>query len=172
MPSRKTIAQLGANRSNAQRRHGLYVRSAAGLKLRDLQLRQFVRRVRKVVPWLTDADTPTIRAWCQLELLSDAAYKILRERGIINQAGEPRRLLTDFRQLKAIQLLHAEKLGLTPASRVAIKAGLDNSAFDLAEDSAAEALAIADQRKSRGRRPSEPEPEEDDEDRDAALEVD
>lgn len=111
---------------------GLYVRSAAGLRLRDEKVRRLVRRMRVAMPWLEDADEPTARAWAQLEMLSDMAHTELRKRGILNSEGEPRRLLADFRQLRAAQLQYARELGMSPTSRAALKVAGTRAALDLA----------------------------------------
>lgn len=74
-----------------------------------------------------------MRAWCQLELLGDAAYMALRDKGITSDGVNPRRLLTDFRQLRLAQLIHANALGLTPLAREQIKGTRDANAFDIAK---------------------------------------
>jgi hypothetical protein len=77
---------------------GLYVRARNGLRLRDEKVRRLARSVRAALPWLTDADQPTVRGWSQLEVLADQAFAVLRVAGITSNGTEPRRLLTDFRQ--------------------------------------------------------------------------
>jgi hypothetical protein len=89
------------------------------------------------MPWIDDSDAPACRAWAQLEILSDQAYAVLRTVGILNREGEPRRLLTDIRQLRQAQLAYARELGMTPAARMAIKANGTNAALDLAAAMAA-----------------------------------
>jgi hypothetical protein len=112
---------------------GLYVRSASGLKLRDRKVQRLVRAMRVAMPWLEEADIPTCRAWAQLEILADIAYAMLTRIGIIsnNIKCEPRRLLTDYRQLRQAQLSYARELGMTPAARMAIKASGTRAALDL-----------------------------------------
>jgi len=51
--------------------------------------------------------------------------------GLLNAEGEPRRLLTDFRQLRQVQLSYERELGMTPAARMAIKASGTRAALDL-----------------------------------------
>jgi hypothetical protein len=113
---------------------GLYVRSASGLKLRDRKVQRLVRAMRVAMPWLEEADIPTCRAWAQLEILADIAYAMLTRIGIIsnNVKCEPRRLLKDYRQLRQAQLQYAKELGMTPAARMAIKAGGSRAPRDLA----------------------------------------
>jgi hypothetical protein len=66
---------------------GLYVRSAAGLRLRDERVRRLVRRMRIAMPCLEDSDEPTARAWAQIEVLSDMAHTTQRKEGIVNSDG-------------------------------------------------------------------------------------
>ena len=110
---------------------GLYVRSASGLKLRDRKVQRLVRAMRGAMPWIEESDVPACRAWAQLEILSDQAFAIVRTIGILNREGEPRRLLTDVRQLRQAQLAYARELGMTPAARMAIKANGTKAALDL-----------------------------------------
>jgi hypothetical protein len=123
-----------------RRRHaksGLYVRSINGLKLRDRKVQRLVRKMLNVMDWLEPADEPACRAWAQLEILADSAFIILQTIGIIDRAGNPKRLLTDFRQLRQAQLAYERELRMTPAARIAIKANSGHAPFDLAAKMAA-----------------------------------
>ena len=125
----------GSGHAPAKGKHAstsLYVRSAGGLKLRDEKTRRLVRRMRIAMPWLEDADEPTARGWAQIEIMADMAHQVLRTIGIINGKGDPRRLLSEFRQLRQAQLAYARELGMTPAARMAIKATGTRAAIDLA----------------------------------------
>jgi hypothetical protein len=114
---------MDANRpTRPYRRSGLYLRAAKELTARDRRVERLARRLHDAMPWLTVADRPAMKAWAQLELLADVAYSILHKDGILNAKGEPRRLVTDFRQLRQVQLQYMAALGLTPASRASIKA--------------------------------------------------
>jgi len=88
--------------------------------------------MRIAMPWLEDCDVPACRAWAQLEILADTAFAVLRKLFIINKEGEPRRLLTDFRQLRQAQLAYERELGMTPAARMGIRANGTRAVFDLA----------------------------------------
>ena len=100
--------------------------------MRDRKVQRLVRAMRRAMPWLEDSDVPACRAWAQLEILSDHAFSILRTIGIINRAGEPLRLLTDFRQLRLAQLQYARELGMTPAAMKLLRANSGRSTLDLA----------------------------------------
>jgi hypothetical protein len=111
---------------------GLYIRSAKGLAVRDRKVQRLVRKMLAVMPWLTESDVPTCRGWAQLEILGDHAFSILRTIGIIDRQGDPKRLLTDWRQLKLAQLAYAKELGMTPAAMKLLRANSGRAPFDLA----------------------------------------
>jgi hypothetical protein len=126
--------------------HGLRVRSADGLQLRDRKVQRLVRAMRVAMPWLEESDIPACRAWAQFEILSDRAYAILRSVGLTNRQGEPLRLLKDWRQLRQAQLQYANALGMTPAARLAIQVSGEGKAFDLAEQVTGAAIEISEAR--------------------------
>lgn len=111
---------------------GLYVRAAPGLKLRDKKVERLARKVRTVMPWLEPADWPIVRAWAEFEYLAGQVYAALRSYGAVNPHGEARRLLDDYRKLRLAQAIFARELGMTPASRMAIKAISGRAPLDLA----------------------------------------
>jgi hypothetical protein len=112
--------------------HGLYVKARNGLKLRSRKVRILVQKMRASMHWLEDSDLPACRAWAELEILGSTAFAELQMNGITNDAGEPRRLLTDYRQIRQAQLAYERELGMTPAARIAIKATGTRAALDLA----------------------------------------
>jgi len=121
--------------ANGQRRRhartGLYVKSASGMRVRDRRVRRLVERMRTEMPWLEASDLPACRAWAELEILGAHAFSELLGAGLLNGEGEPRRLLSDFRQLRQVQLAYARELGMTPAARIAIKATGTRATLDL-----------------------------------------
>jgi hypothetical protein len=110
---------------------GLYLKAEKGLRHRDKRVERLARKMRQVMPWIEDADRPACRAWAELEILAQTVYLALRERGVINEQGDARRLLDDYRKLRVAQIALSRELALTPASRIAIKAGKSESAVDL-----------------------------------------
>ncbi len=80
-------------------------------------MRRLVRKLRVEMPWIAQADLPACRAWAELEILGSRAFAELDANGITNEAGEPRRLLGEFRQLRQAQLAYERELELTPAAR-------------------------------------------------------
>jgi len=113
---------------------GLYVKSKNGIKLRDLAVRRLVRKLRIACPWLEDSDAPACRGWAQLEVLASKVYAELRDHGFLGAEGEPRKLLSEFRQIRQAQLSYERELGMTPAARMTIKASGTRAALDLAAE--------------------------------------
>jgi hypothetical protein len=74
--------------------------------------------MRQAMPWLEPSDWPTCRAWAELEFLAGQVYAALRALGVLNKAGEARRLLDDYRRLRQAQLQYATALGMSPAARI------------------------------------------------------
>jgi hypothetical protein len=111
---------------------GVYVKSANGLRLRHRKVRRLVEKMKAVMAWLEPSDVPAARAWAELEILGAIIFAELITNGIGNADGEPRRLLTEFRQLRQVQLAYERELGMTPAARMAIKANGTKAALDIA----------------------------------------
>ena len=113
-----------ADRGNQRAaKHSLYVKSPNGLRLRYRRIRRLVRKMQRVMPWLDPADDATCRAWAELEILGSYAFADLVKRGLTNEEGDPRRLLTEFRQIRQVQLAYERELGMTPSSRTALRVG-------------------------------------------------
>lgn len=110
---------------------GLYLKSADGLRIRHRKVRRLVQKMGALMPWLEPSDIPCARAWAELEILGANVFAELIRNGVSNYEGEPRRLLTELRQLRQTQLAYERELGLTPAARVAIKASGTKAALDL-----------------------------------------
>ena len=102
---------------------GLYVKAPNGMQLRHRRVRRLVNKAQAVLPWLGPADLPTLRGWAELEILGASVFALLITDGVINDDGEPRALLREFRQLRQAQLPYERELGMTPASRAAL--GID-----------------------------------------------
>jgi hypothetical protein len=90
---------------------------------RDQKVRRLTRKVRAALPWIQIADSAAVRAWAELEVLSQLAYQRLRESGIINDEGEPRALLDAYLRTRKAQLSFEKELGMTPRSRAEIASG-------------------------------------------------
>jgi hypothetical protein len=88
--------------------------------------------MRIAMHWLEPSDVPAARAWAEIEILAANVFAELTANGVMNAEGEPRRLLTELRQLRQVQLAYARELGMTPAARMAINANGTRAAVDLA----------------------------------------
>ena len=71
--------------------------------------------------WLTESDRPAARSWAELEIIGASVFGDLLTRGYVNEQGEPRKLLNDWRLLKQTQLAYERELGMTPAARAAMR---------------------------------------------------
>jgi phage terminase small subunit len=75
------------------------------------------------MPWIQELDIPTCLAWAELEVLAQRVYMELRDQGVINRKGDPRRrLLDDYRRLRSTQIVLSRELGMTPIARQTLKA--------------------------------------------------
>ncbi len=120
----------------AYTRTGMYARSESALQIRGRKVARLVRRLRIVAPWLEPSDESTMRAYCELEILSASIFASLATTGTtkITADGkdvEVRRLVDAHRQMKQAQLAYARELGLTPLARAALKVAGTKAAFDL-----------------------------------------
>jgi Phage terminase, small subunit len=134
-----TVATHDARMTSRQRRQrqlapirtGLYVRAANGRQLRDRSVQRLVAKVRAAMPWLTPADVPTARAWCELEVIARLVFAEMRTNGFTTGQGEPRRLLAEYRQLRTAQLAYARELGMTPNARASLRLNRQDPALTL-----------------------------------------
>ena len=127
-------SQARPGNSNAQK-HSLYA-TRTGYQRRARRVRKLVQRMYTLLPWLEESDRATARAWADLEYKVAAVSVYLEQQGIVNDKGEPRRILNDYRGLLSLQLQYAKELGLTPASRAALRVDAlrgDDLAQDLAQ---------------------------------------
>jgi hypothetical protein len=83
------------------------------------------------MPWLEPSDYPAVRAWAEMEYLSNQVYAALASMAFFNRQGEARRLLSEYRQLRATQVVLARELGMAPLSRATLKLTTTRSALDL-----------------------------------------
>jgi len=110
-----------------------------GPKLRSRRVRRLVNRLFDVLPWLTESDRPAARSWAELEFVGAAVFAEIMANGVTNGKGEARRLVSDWRQLKQVQLAYERELGMTPAARANL--GVDVARGEYYRDLAAEMQA-------------------------------
>ena len=106
------------NRSNVK--HDLYS-TKTGYALRSRRVRVLVRNLYAVIPWLCPSDMSVARAWADLEHKLSTVSADLDRRGLCNEAGEPRRLLSEYRGLLSLQLAYSNALGLNPTARAGLR---------------------------------------------------
>jgi len=109
---------------------GLHVRARAGLQLRDERVRRLKRKLYVLAPWLTEADDPMARRFCELQVLIEQVYAWIRATGVVSEAGEVKGPVDAHRRLTLAQAQIANALGLTPASRTQLKLS-SRGVFDL-----------------------------------------
>jgi hypothetical protein len=108
-----------------------YVRSAKGVRVRDLRTRRLARRILTAWPWLTDADKDLVRAFAQIQILADEAFAKIRAEGIVRPTtGQPHPLLSEFRALIRTEADLAGRLGLSPRDRAAMQASSTGAALE------------------------------------------
>jgi hypothetical protein len=103
-------------------KHGLFIKSPKGLKLRDRSVQRIVRQVRELCDWIKPCDVPLLRRWAELEIHALRIHAFLKLVGDVNQAGDPRSLLDAHRKIALAQASIGAQLGLSPASRRQLQA--------------------------------------------------
>jgi hypothetical protein len=114
-----TVMRRPGNQS--ARTHGFYSQDKNVLKLRARAVRRLVAAAYKVCPWLTDTDIHTVRSWAEVVKLKAAAFAALEKTGpfaVRDGDLQGRKLLSDYERLSKLELAYAERLGLTPTSRI------------------------------------------------------
>src|SRR6266851_3953732 len=102
---------------------GYYVKSPAGLKLRDRSVQRIVAQMREECGWIRACDLPLLRRWAELEIHATRLHAFLKMIGEVNSAtGEPRRLMDELRKVALAQAALGAHLRFSPASRAAVRA--------------------------------------------------
>jgi hypothetical protein len=114
----------------------LYARAKNVLRQNDRPVRALAAKVRKVLgDRIQPEDYPLVRRWCELEFLLSSAFTDIYNRGLVDKnTGEPRApgLTLIYARLLGEQRTIGAELGMSPRSRVAIKANGRRAPFDLA----------------------------------------
>jgi phage terminase small subunit len=134
--------------------HGLYARSPGALEIRGRKVARLMRRLRVVAPWIEPSDESTARAYCELEIMGAQIFAALSKMGdaVVRTSKdgkdlEVRKLVDAHRTMKLAQLAYARELGLTPASRLMIKANGTLAAFDLPAEMIANVNEVGENRR-------------------------
>ena len=105
---------------------GFYVKSPAGLKLRDRSVQRIVGQMRAECSWIRSCDLPLLRRWAELEIHATRLHAFLKIIGEVNSTtGEPRRLMDELRKVALAQAAIGAQLRFSPASRAAVRATTD-----------------------------------------------
>jgi phage terminase small subunit len=134
--------------------HGLYARSPGALEIRGRKVARLMRRLRVVAPWIEPSDESTARAYCELEIMGAQIFAALSKMGdaVVRTSKdgkdlEVRKLVDSHRTMKLAQLAYARELGLTPAARMAIKATVAHTPFDLPAEMIANVNEVGESRR-------------------------
>src|SRR5690348_3137238 len=101
---------------------------------------RLIAGVYAAMPQLRDEDLPTVRQWCELEVIRRACFAALcqvSEKGSIlsvvadGQEVQLRRLVHDHRQLCAAHLVYQRELMMTPAVRLQVQNKHGEQGYDL-----------------------------------------
>jgi hypothetical protein len=96
-------------------KHGLYA-TTRGLQLRNRRLRGHVSRLIKAHPELATKPKHLVRRYVEVDSLAAIVWNVLYDVGPLNDEGEPRRLLNDYRLLIVELRTLAQTLGLMEPS--------------------------------------------------------
>jgi phage terminase small subunit len=146
----------------------LYARARNVLRQNDRPVRALAARLRKVLgDRIQPEDYPLVRRWCELEFLLSAAFTEIYNRGLVDSAsGEPRApsLTLIYSRLLSEQRAIGAELGMSPKSRLAIKADSRRAPFDarfeITEEDAARVVEVAKNYADNGQRTHEGEKRE------------
>jgi len=108
-------------RSEAATKHGIY-RTRSGIRPADRRkLARYERELVSIAPWIQATDAGSVRSFCFLLVLRDKLLVAISEAGgILNNEGEPRRLVSELRGTLTTLLAYSNALGLTPQARAAL----------------------------------------------------
>lgn len=119
-------------------KHGAYASGKSVLRLRARAVRRLVDQLYVACPWLGPTDVQTARKWAEVVKVGASLFAALEVAGPYNTSGGdviPRRILSEYRQLAALELQLATALGLTPVARATL--GVDiarGRAYDAASE--------------------------------------
>lgn len=80
-------------------------------------VKALMQQLQTIAPWLQESDLPVLRGFAELEYLARRVFALIREGGILTDKGDGKRLLDQYRSLRATQAQIAAALGLTPMAR-------------------------------------------------------
>jgi len=98
-------------RSEASRKHGAYATASAS-RLRQRRTRRKVRTLKSQFPHLATAPDHLLQRYAEVDLICAKVFAALVDDDVTTVAGEPRKLLGEYRLLQAELRTLAEALGM------------------------------------------------------------
>ncbi|MBV8847377.1 MAG: hypothetical protein JO307_31595, partial [Bryobacterales bacterium] len=107
---------------------GLYTQPKNPNRIKLPQVRKLMNKACVVMPWIRGEHLPTLRKWCEMELIRLAAFSAITQDGILSVDRKTkdigaRRLVDDYRKLAMSQMVIERELLMTPASRAQLREG-------------------------------------------------
>lgn len=63
-------------------KHGLRATTKTAVQLRNLRVRDMVRKARAAMPWIDEADLFVFRTFCEMEVVCATLWAILQQEGL------------------------------------------------------------------------------------------
>ena len=135
----QTRIRMPKAQSKIEKQRRVFGISKEAIAVRDAFIKTMLERMFKIAPHLTPADVPLARRYCELEHLVTLAFTEIKRREAVGMFdGKNEYLLTNYRRFATLQIQCANTLGLSPASRAALRLGKE-SPDDLVADFARDA---------------------------------
>jgi phage terminase small subunit len=115
-------------------KRGAYSAAQQALRRRNKRIRRHLAKLYKACPHLTPADEHLARRWCQIDIMLAALDASIAEAGVTRVSNGDlyaKRAVDDFRKLSDSQLRIEMQLGITPASRAALRTLSRNDEVDI-----------------------------------------
>ena len=113
-------------------RTGAYARSRSALEARATKLKRLVAQLRRTMPWFERSDDVALKSLAEIEHVSSLCFMELLRVGVLGKDDSGRRLLSDYRLLKATELAYLNALGATPEGRLLQRSHATGAALNLA----------------------------------------
>ncbi len=105
-------------------KHGLYTHDPEILALRAQDIDALVETTLRLAPWIHESDYGAVRSWAECRKMGDIAGAALQRMGpfrVVKGDLVARKLATEHRLYRQLELAYATSLGLTPAARASLR---------------------------------------------------
>ena len=105
-------------------KHGLYTQDPEILELRAQDIDALMEATLRLTPWIQESDYGAVRSWAECRKMGDIAGAALRRMGpfrVVKGDLVARKLATEHRLYRQLELAYATSLGLTPAARASLR---------------------------------------------------